>query len=92
MSKVADEIKIESNRDKNLYMQGYEQALKDININIFFRKSYMYGIEVENQNFIRNLEEYLYKLEDKRKNGEIVIGYWQIKSLIKEVIAQCKIN
>lgn len=91
MSK-ADEIKIENDRDKNLYMQGYEQALKDIDTDKFFRKGYMYGIEVENQNFIRNLEEYLYELEKKRESGKIVIGYWQIKSLIREVIEQCKIN
>lgn len=88
----ADEVKIENDRDKNLYMQGYEQALKDIDTNKFFRKGYIYGIEVENQNFIRNLEEYLYELERKRENGDIVIGYWQIKKLIGDVIEQCKIN
>ena len=26
--KTVDKIKIENERDKNLYMQGYEQALK----------------------------------------------------------------
>lgn len=88
----ADEIQIENDRDKNLYMQGYEQALKDVNLDDFYTKGYMYGIEVENQNFIRNLEEYLYELEKKRKSGKIVIGYWQVKSLIREVIEQCKIN
>lgn len=29
--RMKDEIAIENERDKNLYMQGYEQALKDIN-------------------------------------------------------------
>lgn len=91
MSKT-DEIQIENDRDKNLYMQGYEQALKDVNLDDFYAKGYMYGIEVENQNFIRNLEEYLYELEKKRESGKIVIGYWQVKSLIREVIEQCKIN
>ena len=91
MSK-ADEIQIENDRDKNLYMQGYEQALKDVNLDVFYTKGYMYGIEVENQNFIRNLEEYLYDLEERRKKGEIVIGYWQIKTKIQEVIEQCRIN
>lgn len=71
---------------------GYEQALKDIDTDKFFKKGYIYGIEVENQNFIRNLEEYLYELEKKRESGKIVIGYWQVKSLIREVIEQCKIN
>ena len=91
MSKV-DEIKIANDRDKNLYMQGYEQALKDANLDCFFKKGYLYGIVVENQNFIRNLEEYLYELEEKRRNGEITIGYWQVKSLIRKVIEKCKIN
>ena len=91
MSK-ADEIKIENKRDKDLYMQGYEQALKDINVDVFFRKGYMHGIEVENQNFIRNLEEYLYDLEEKRKSGNPTIGYWQVRGCIKEVIEQCRIN
>ena len=87
-----EEIQIKNERDKNLYMQGYEQACKDINNQDVFTKGYMYGIEVENGNLVRNLEEYLYELETKRKNGEIVIGYWQIRTLVKELIQQCKIN
>lgn len=90
--KTADEIKIEKERDKNLYMQGYEQALKDANLNEFFQEGYIYGIQVENKNFIRNLEEVIYELKEKRKKGDIVIGYWQIKNMIEEIIKQCKIN
>lgn len=78
--------------DKNLYMQGYEQALKDINLDKFFQEGYIYGIEVENKNFIRNLEEFIYELKEKREKGSIVIGYWQIKNMIEEIIKQCKIN
>ena len=80
------------NRDKNLYMQGYEQALKDVNLDKFFQEGYIYGIEVENNNFIRNLEEFIYELEEKREKENIVIGYWQIKKMIEEIITQCKIN
>lgn len=84
------EIKIENNREKNLYMQGYEQGLEDANLNRVFNKGYWYGIEVENQNFIRNLEEYLYEL-DERRNGDIVIGYWQVRKMINEIIENCKL-
>lgn len=84
--------KIENDRDNNLYMQGYEQALKDVNLDKFFREGYIYGIKVENQNFIRNLEEVIYELEEKRDKENIVIGYWQIKTIIEEIIKQCKIN
>lgn len=42
--KTADEIEIENERDKNLYMQGYEQALKDVNVNKLFQEGYIYGI------------------------------------------------
>ena len=90
--KTANKIKIENERDKNLYMQGYEQALKDVNLDKFFQEGYIYGIEVENNNFIRNLEEFIYELEEKRKKENIVIGYWQIKKMIEEIITQCKIN
>lgn len=90
--KTADEIEIENERDKNLYMQGYEQALKDANVNKFFQEGYIYGIQIENKNFIRNLEEVIYELKEKRKKGNIVIGYWQIKNMIEEIIKQCKIN
>lgn len=92
MNRENDEIEIENERDKNLYMQGYEQALKDANVNKFFQEGYIYGIQVENKNFIRNLEEVIYKLKEKRKKGNIVIGYWQIKNMIEEIIKQCKIN
>lgn len=85
-------IKIENSRDKNLYMQGYEQGLLDANLGKIFNKGYVYGIEVENKNFIRNLEEYLWELEERRKKGDIVIGYWQIREMIKEIIKQCKLN
>ena len=80
--------KIENDRDNNLYMQGYEQALKDVNLDKFFREGYIYGIKVENQNFIRNLEEVIYELEEKRDKENIVIGYWQIKTIIEEIIKQ----
>lgn len=90
--KTVNGIKIENERDKNLYMQGYEQALKDVNLDKFFQEGYIYGIEVENKNFIRNLEEFIYKLKKKREDGSIVIGYWQIKNMIEEIIKQCKIN
>lgn len=90
--KTANKIKIENERDKNLYMQGYEQALKDVNLDKFFQEGYIYGIEVENNNFIRNLEEFIYELEEKREKENIVIGYWQIKKMIEEIITQCKIN
>lgn len=83
---------IKSDRDKNLYMQGYEQGLEDANLNKVFNKGYWYGIEVENQNFIRILEEYLYGLEKRRKNGDIVIGYWQVRKMIEEIIEQCKLD
>lgn len=73
--KTADEIKIENERDKNLYMQGYEQALKDVNLDKFFQEGYIYGIEVENKNCIRNLEEFIYELKEKREKGNIVIDY-----------------
>lgn len=89
---IDKEIKIESDRDKNLYMQGYEQGLKDSNIEKCYSKGYMYGIEVENKNFVRILEEYLWELENKRKKGQIVIGYWQIKKIIKDIIEQCKLS
>ena len=85
-------IEIKNDRVKNLYMQGYEQALTDANLGKFYNEGYIYGIEVENQNFIRNLEEYLWELEERRKKGEIVIGYWQVKKIIKEIIKQCKLN
>lgn len=85
-------IKIKNDRDKNLYMQGYEQGLTDVNLGKFYNEGYMYGIEVENQNFIRNLEEYLWELEERRRKGEIVVGYWQVKKIIKEIIDQCKLN
>lgn len=85
-------IKIKNDRDKNLYMQGYEQGLTDANLGKFYNEGYMYGIEVENQNFIRNLEEYLWELEERRRKGEIVVGYWQVKKIIKEIIDQCKLN
>ena len=74
------------------YMQGYEQALKDANVNKLFQEGYIYGIQVENKNFIRNLEEVIYELKEKREKGNIVIGYWQIKNMIEEIIKQCKIN
>ena len=83
---------MENERDKKIYMQGYEQALKDVNLDKFFQEGYIYGIEVENNNFIRNLEEFIYELEEKREKENIVIGYWQIKKMIKEIIKQCKIN
>ena len=86
------EIKIENNREKNLYMQGYEQGLEDANLNRVFNKGYWYGIEVENQNFIRNLEEYLWELEERRRKGEIVLAYWQVRGMIKEIIEQCKLS
>ena len=89
---IQEEIKIENDRDKNLYMQGYEQGLTDANLGKFYNKGYMYGIEVENENFIRNLEECLWELEERRKKGEIVIGYWQVRKMIKEIIKQCKLN
>lgn len=73
--KTVDKIKIENERDKNLYMQGYEQALKDVNLDKFFQEGYIYGIEVENKNCIRNLEEFSYELKEKREKGNIVIGY-----------------
>ena len=63
--------------------QSYEQG---------FNKGYIYGIEAENQNFIRNLEEYLYRLEKRREKGDIVIGYWQVKKMIEEIIEQCKLD
>ena len=85
-------VKIENDRDKNLYMQGYEQGLTDANLGKFYNEGYMYGIEVENQNFIRNLQESLWELEEKRKNGEIVIAYWQVKKIIEEIIKQCKLD
>jgi hypothetical protein len=75
--KTADEIKIKNDRDKNLYMQGYEQALKDIKLDKAFQEGYIYGIEVENQNLIRNLEEYIYELKEKRDKGDIAIGYFE---------------
>lgn len=90
--KTVNKIKIENERDKNLYMQGYEQALKDVNLDKFFQEGYIYGIEVENNNFIRNLEEFIYELEEKREKENIGIGYWQIKKMIEEIITQCKIN
>ncbi len=89
---IQEEIKIENDRDKNLYMQGYEQGLTDVNLGKFYNEGYMYGIEVENENFIRNLEECLWELEERRKKGEIVIGYWQVRKMIKEIIKQCKLN
>ena len=92
IQKHKEVIKIENSRDKNLYMQGYEQGLLDANLRKIFNEGYMYGIEVENKNFIRNLEEYLWELEERRKEGNIVIGYWQIRELIKEIIKQCKLN
>ena len=89
------EIKIENERDKNLYMQGYEQGyeqgLEDANLNKVFNKGYAYGIEVENKNIITNLQEYLYGLEERRKNGDIVIGYWQVRKLINEIIENFKL-
>ena len=90
--KIFNKIKIENERDKNLYMQGYEQALKDVNLDKFYQEGYIYGIEVENNNFIRNLKEFIYELKEKREKGDIVIGYWQIKKLIEEIIKKCKIN
>lgn len=57
-----------------------------------FNKGYAYGIEVENQNFIRNLKEYLYGLEERREKGDIVIGYWQVRKMIEEIIEQCKLD
>lgn len=90
--KIVDKIRIENERDKNLYMQGYEQALKDVNLDKFFQEGYIYGIEVENKNCIRNLEEFIYELKEKMEKGNIVIGYWQIKNMIEEIIKQCKIN
>ena len=89
---IQEEIKIENDRDKNLYMQGYEQGLTDANLEKIYNEGYMYGIEVENKNFIRNLEEYLWELEERRKKGGIVIGYWQVKGIIKEIIKQCKLS
>ena len=89
---IQEEIKIENGRDKSLYMQGYEQGLTDANLGKFYNEGYMYGIEVENENFIRNLEECLWELEERRKKGEIVIGYWQVRKMIKEIIKQCKLN
>ena len=68
-----------------------EQMVNDIKVKDS-KINELQKLEVENQNFIRNLEEYLYELEKKRKSGDIVIGYWQIKKLIGEVIEQCKIN
>lgn len=86
------EIKIENERDKNLYMQGYEQGLEDANLNKAFNKGYAYGIEVENENIIRTLQEYLYGLEERRKNGDIVIGYWQVRKMIEEIVEQFKLD
>ena len=86
------EVKIENDRDKNLYMQGYEQGLEDVNLNKVFNKGYAYGIEVENKNFIRNLEEYLWELEERRKKGDIVIGYWQVRKMINEIIEIFKLE
>lgn len=63
--------------------QSYEQG---------FNNGYAYGIEVENQNFIRNLKEYLYGLEKRREKGDIVIGYWQVRKMIEEIIEQCKLD
>ena len=34
----------------------------------------------------------IYELKEKREKGNIVIGYWQIKNMIEEIIKQCKIN
>ena len=89
---IQEEIKIENDRDKNLYMQGYEQGLTDVNLGKFYNEGYMYGIEVENEKFIRNLEECLWELEERRKKGKIVIGYWQVREMIKEIIKQCKLS
>ena len=86
------QIKIENDRDKKLYMQGYEQGLTDVYLGKFYNEGYMYGIEVENQNFIRNLEEYLWELEERRRKGEIVLAYWQVRGMIKEIIEQCKLS
>ena len=68
--KIVDEIKIENERDKNLYMQGYEQALKDVDLDKIFQNGYVYGIEVENKNFIKNLEKN--NIDEVASNGEIV--------------------
>ena len=65
--------------DKQSYQQG-------------FNDGYVQGIKVENQNFIRNLKEYLYGLEDRRKNGDIVIGYWQVRKLINEIVENCELK
>lgn len=86
-----EDIKIKNNRDKNLYMQGYEQGLIDANLQKTFNKGYIYGIQVENENIIRNLEEYLWELKEKRENGKIVIGYWQIKKIIESIIKDFKL-
>ena len=69
---------IKNDRDKNLYMQGYEQGLTDANLGKFYNEGYMYGIEVENKNFIRNLEEYLWELEERRKKRRNC--YWILAS------------
>ena len=78
--------------EKKLYMEGYEQACKDINNHQCFTEGYKYGIQVENENIIRNLDEYLYELNEKRKNGEIVIGYWQVRGLINQLKNKFKIG
>ena len=65
--------------DKQSYQQG-------------FNDGYVQRIKVENQNFIRNLKEYLYGLEDRRKNGDIVIGYWQVRKLINEIVENCELK
>ena len=78
--------------EKKLYMEGYEQACKDINNHQCYTEGYKYGIQVENENIIRNLDEYLDELNEKRKNGEIVIGYWQVKDLINQLKNKFKIG
>lgn len=78
--------------EKKLYMEGYEQACKDINNHQIYAEAYKYGIQIENENIIRNLDEYLYELNERRKNGEVVIGYWQVKDLINELKNKVKIG
>lgn len=78
--------------ETKLYMEGYEQACKDINNHQCFKEGYKYGIQIENENILRNLDEYLYELDEKRKNGEIVIGYWQVKDLINQLKNKFKIG
>lgn len=83
---------IEELKDFITKLQATKDRLDSYDKENTLEEGYKYGVQVENENILRNLDEYLYKLDEKRKNGEIVIGYWQVKDLINQLKNKFKIG